>query len=149
MDIALPQKNGYPAPFIGTKEACMRRDLTINAMLWNVETNQLEDPFNGRKDLDNRLLKATHNEHFAEDPLRVFRVAQFAGRFQCDVDPDLQILCRRLTQNPAFVTIPDDNIQSCCAVCFDPRSVKPGFRDSALKTVNQLSALPPFFMGGR
>ena len=86
VDVALPQQDGQPAPFIGTKQACTRRDLTINAMLWNVETQQLEDPFNGSSTYK-IVLKATHNDHFADDPLRVFRVAQFAGRLQCDVDP--------------------------------------------------------------
>ena len=45
VDVSLPHQDGQPAPFIGTEAACIRRDLTINAMLWNIETQQLEDPF--------------------------------------------------------------------------------------------------------
>ena len=110
VDVALPQQDGQPAPFIGTKGACIRRDLTINAMLWNVETQQLEDPFNGSIDLRQRVLRATDNKHFADDPLRVFRVAQFAGRLQCDVDPNLQTLCQSLTQDPTFSTLPKERV---------------------------------------
>ncbi len=110
VDVALPQQNGQPAPFIGTQAACTRRDLTINSMLWNIEAQELEDPFHGSDDLQNRLLKATHDEHFAEDPLRVFRVAQFAGRLQCDVDPNLQTLCQTLTAQSSFATLPKERV---------------------------------------
>lgn len=110
IDVSIPHKDGVPAPFVGTKTACTRRDLTINAMLWNIETQELEDPFHGSVDLENRLLKATHNEHFAEDPLRVFRVAQFAGRLQCTVDPELQNICMTLTDTTEFKTLPKERV---------------------------------------
>lgn len=110
IDVALPQQAGEVTPFIGTKAACIRRDLTINAMLWNIKTQTLEDPFNGKDDLEQRRLKATHPEHFAEDPLRVFRVAQFAGRLQCSVAPDLEALCKRLTQTSLFPTLPKERV---------------------------------------
>ena len=110
VDVALPQQNGQPAPFIGLQAACARRDLTINSMLWNIEAQELEDPFHGKDDLQNRLLRATHDEHFAEDPLRVFRVAQFAGRLQCDVAPNLQTLCQTLTATSSFATLPKERV---------------------------------------
>jgi tRNA nucleotidyltransferase (CCA-adding enzyme) len=61
-----------------------RRDLTINAMAQDLETGELIDPFNGLKDLHNGTLRHV-SEAFAEDPLRVLRVARFAARFDFDV----------------------------------------------------------------
>ena len=57
-----------------------RRDLTINAMARDAD-GTLIDPYGGRKDLQKRLLRHV-SEAFAEDPLRIFRVARFAARFK-------------------------------------------------------------------
>lgn len=57
----------------------IRRDLTINAMALD-EQGILHDPYNGKSDLDNRILRHI-SPAFAEDPLRVLRVARFAARF--------------------------------------------------------------------
>lgn len=56
-----------------------RRDLTINAMARD-ESGELIDPWGGRDDLANRVLRHV-SEAFREDPLRVLRVARFAARF--------------------------------------------------------------------
>ena len=57
-----------------------RRDLTINAMAKD-SGGQIIDPWGGRKDLENRLLRHV-SAAFREDPLRVLRVARFAARFK-------------------------------------------------------------------
>ena len=56
-----------------------RRDLTINAMAEDAE-GRLIDPYGGRKDLKQRLLRHV-SDAFAEDPVRILRVARFAARF--------------------------------------------------------------------
>jgi tRNA nucleotidyltransferase (CCA-adding enzyme) len=56
-----------------------RRDLTINAMALDAD-GQLIDPFGGRKDLENCLLRHV-SDAFREDPVRILRVARFAARF--------------------------------------------------------------------
>jgi len=56
-----------------------RRDLTINAMALD-SNNQIIDPFNGQKDLTDRVFRHV-SEAFAEDPLRVLRVARFMARY--------------------------------------------------------------------
>jgi len=60
------------------EEDLMRRDLTINAIAQDNNGNYI-DPFNGKKDLELRLLKHISNK-FKEDPLRVLRVARFAAK---------------------------------------------------------------------
>lgn len=66
-------------PGVTLTEDLARRDLTINAMARD-ENGALIDPFNGRSDLEQRVLRHV-SEAFSEDPLRVLRVARFAARF--------------------------------------------------------------------
>jgi len=61
------------------EEDLVRRDLTINAMAQDAEGNII-DPFNGQLDLEQKCLRHV-SPAFAEDPLRVLRVARFAARF--------------------------------------------------------------------
>ena len=66
-------------PDITLEEDLLRRDLTINAMAQD-ESGNIYDPYNGQQDL--QLKKLRHvSEAFAEDPLRILRVARFAARF--------------------------------------------------------------------
>lgn len=81
-------------PDLGVVEAARRRDLTVNAIAWDPRTNELVDPFGGAADLQRRVLRAVDAATFAEDPLRALRVAQFASRFEFDVAPELESLCR-------------------------------------------------------
>ncbi len=110
VDVAFPKHGDTPAPFMGVEEACRRRDLTINSMLIHVQTHQLIDLFDGLTDLKDRTLRATDEQCFAQDLLRVFRVCQFAGRLSCTVAPSLQTLCRTLVQQPEFKTLPKERV---------------------------------------
>ncbi|NOR40924.1 MAG: multifunctional CCA addition/repair protein [Gammaproteobacteria bacterium] len=66
-------------PDITLEEDLLRRDLTINAMAES-SSGELIDPYGGREDLDNGVLKHV-SPAFAEDPVRVLRIARFAARF--------------------------------------------------------------------
>ncbi|TDR38211.1 tRNA nucleotidyltransferase (CCA-adding enzyme) [Tahibacter aquaticus] len=61
------------------EEDLRRRDLTINAMAES-EAGELVDPFDGKRDLDARVLRHV-SEAFVEDPVRLLRVARFAARY--------------------------------------------------------------------
>jgi tRNA nucleotidyltransferase (CCA-adding enzyme) len=61
------------------KEDLYRRDLTINAMAFDLN-GELYDPYNGMEDLKNKVLRNT-SEAFFEDPVRVLRLARFSARF--------------------------------------------------------------------
>jgi len=69
----------YTSPDLSLEEDLIRRDLTINAMA-QAEDGTLFDPFNGQADLSARVLRHV-SPAFAEDPLRVLRVARFAARY--------------------------------------------------------------------
>ncbi|WP_130617349.1 multifunctional CCA addition/repair protein [Dyella amyloliquefaciens] len=66
-------------PSVTLEEDLARRDLTINAMAEG-EDGTLVDPFNGLRDLEQRLLRHV-SPAFVEDPVRLLRVARFAARF--------------------------------------------------------------------
>ncbi|AKO45400.1 multifunctional CCA addition/repair protein [[Haemophilus] ducreyi] len=68
------------SPNVTLEQDLIRRDLTINAMAQDLTSGQIFDPFGGKTDLANRLLRHI-SDAFAEDPLRVLRVARFAAHF--------------------------------------------------------------------
>jgi hypothetical protein len=65
-------------PEINPKEAASRRDYTINALTYDPRAQEILDFFDGRRDLENRVLRHT-SKAFEEDPLRVLRGMQFAA----------------------------------------------------------------------
>ncbi len=69
-------------------EAALRRDFTINAILKDVLTGEIIDLYGGREDVKNKILRVVSKETFAEDSLRVLRAAQFAARFEFDIDAE-------------------------------------------------------------
>lgn len=106
LDVSLPRKErkidrghrGFDVlsdPFLSYPEAASRRDFTINAMAYDAIADEIIDPFQGRLDLQNRLLRHI-GPAFVEDPLRVLRAIQFAARFNLQVLPETQHLCQQL-----------------------------------------------------
>lgn len=69
----------HTAPDVTIDQDLGRRDLTINAMARDGAGN-LIDPFDGSRDLDRKLLRHV-SDAFAEDPVRILRVARFAARY--------------------------------------------------------------------
>ena len=65
------------------REDAKRRDLTINALFYNIETKQVEDYVNGLKDLETMELKTPQDSvrTFIDDPLRMLRVLRFYSRY--------------------------------------------------------------------
>jgi tRNA nucleotidyltransferase (CCA-adding enzyme) len=75
----------YADPTVTLEQDLERRDLTINAMAQEVDKDDqwvgpILDPFNGRLDLAARVFRHV-SDAFAEDPLRLLRIARFAARF--------------------------------------------------------------------
>ena len=83
-------------PSMSVADATRRRDFTINAILQDPLTGEVLDPYNGQRDIEQRVLRAVSTETFAEDSLRVLRAAQFAARFEFDIDPETVELCRSI-----------------------------------------------------
>ncbi len=107
IDVALPRREskrgrGHKAfdvwgdPSMSPADAARRRDFTVNAILWDPLRDEYLDPFDGRSDLDRRLLRAVDLGTFGDDSLRVLRAVQFVARFAFTLDEDTASLCRRI-----------------------------------------------------
>ncbi|HEY0727086.1 MAG TPA: HD domain-containing protein [Pyrinomonadaceae bacterium] len=83
-------------PSMDVAEASRRRDFTINAILKDPLTAEIIDPFGGRSDIEQGVLRAVSAETFGEDSLRVLRAAQFAARFEFRIAPETVELCRTI-----------------------------------------------------
>jgi tRNA nucleotidyltransferase (CCA-adding enzyme) len=83
-------------PGMSFEEAASRRDFTVNAISQDVLSGEIIDPFDGRGDIKRRLLKMVSSETFGDDSLRVLRAAQFAARFEFDIDAETAEACRRM-----------------------------------------------------
>ncbi|NVZ21879.1 multifunctional CCA addition/repair protein [Pseudomonas costantinii] len=90
----------HASPEVTLEEDLVRRDLTINAMAEDDDGN-LTDPYHGQSDLEARILRHV-SPAFAEDPLRVLRVARFAARYAhlgFTVAPETLELMRQLSES--------------------------------------------------
>lgn len=76
------------------EEDLKRRDLTINAMA-QTSSGDLIDPYHGQADLAKKILRHV-SPAFAEDPVRILRVARFNARFGFDIAPDTLLLMRKM-----------------------------------------------------
>ena len=83
-------------PGMSFEEACSRRDFTINAILKDPLTDEILDPFDGRGDIDRKVIRHVSDDTFADDSLRVLRAAQFAARFEFDIAPETVAICRTI-----------------------------------------------------
>lgn len=80
------------------KQACLRRDFTVNALMYDYQTGELIDFFHGVEDLDRHVLRMVNKETFQEDPLRVLRLAQFISRLEFGVDLQTKAICIDMVQ---------------------------------------------------
>ncbi|CAG9178080.1 Multifunctional CCA protein [Cupriavidus laharis] len=91
----------YCEPDVTLEDDLVRRDLTINAMARAVDADgnlagPVIDPHGGQRDLEARQFRHV-SEAFAEDPVRILRVARFAARFhEFTVAPETEALMRRM-----------------------------------------------------
>jgi len=91
-------------PAISPREAAARRDFTINSIMYDPRARQVLDFFGGRADLQGRILRHT-SAAFCEDPLRVLRGMQFAGRFELRAAPETVELSRRIKGSYAELAV--------------------------------------------
>ncbi len=107
LDVSLPRRDSKAGrghrgfvvtgdPDMSIAEAARRRDFTVNAISFDPLTGEYFDPFNGRRDLELRLLRVVDPQTFGEDSLRVLRGVQFAARFALTLEESTATLCRQI-----------------------------------------------------
>jgi tRNA nucleotidyltransferase (CCA-adding enzyme) len=107
IDVSLPRREsksgrghrGFDVtgdPSMKFEEAARRRDFTINAIGWDPLNGEYLDPYDGRGDLDRRLLRAVDPATFSDDSLRALRAVQFVARFDLQLDQPTRELCRSM-----------------------------------------------------
>lgn len=145
IDIAMPrvEKNTgdghkdfdvYVNPYIDLNTAIKRRDFTINAIYKDVLTGELIDPFNGQKDLKNKVIRHIDSDTFVEDPLRVLRGAQFASRFEFDIAEETIELCKEIDIKTLSKQRIEEELKKALL-----KSNKPSIFFKCLQDMNQLS----------
>jgi len=121
LDFSLPRKDNKIAwghqGFAVTVEANLdfttatsRRDFTMNAIGYDVKNKKILDPYNGREDLNKKILKAVDNKKFAQDPLRVLRAVVFASRFGMILDESLELTCKKMIKHNLLAELPKERI---------------------------------------
>jgi tRNA nucleotidyltransferase (CCA-adding enzyme) len=129
------------APDVALVDDLRRRDLTINAMARDA-AGRLVDPYGGRADIDGRRLRHV-SEAFAEDPVRILRVARFAARFaplDFEVAPETNELMRGMVANGEVdALVPERVWQETLKALSEPRP------DAFLAVLRDCGALARIF----
>ena len=107
LDVSLPRRERKVArghkgfivegdPHMSFAEAARRRDFTINAIMKDALNGEVVDCYGGQEDLKLGKIRHIADETFVEDSLRVLRAAQFAARFEFEIDEKTVELCRTI-----------------------------------------------------
>ncbi|HVO08075.1 MAG TPA: multifunctional CCA tRNA nucleotidyl transferase/2'3'-cyclic phosphodiesterase/2'nucleotidase/phosphatase [Burkholderiaceae bacterium] len=98
----------HAAADVTLEQDLARRDLTINAIAEDPATGELIDPFGGRLDLEQHVLRHV-SDAFAEDPVRLLRLARFAARWPqfAVADATLALLKRLVVSGEVDALVPE------------------------------------------
>lgn len=121
IDFALPRRElknapghrGFDVQLSGQMDfttAALRRDFTINAIGYDLNSSLLLDPYGGQKDLEKGVLRCVNQETFVEDPLRILRAVQMAARFNLTCDETLLWLMQEMVTNGALEELPKERL---------------------------------------
>ena len=116
-----------------------RRDITINAIAKD-ENGNLIDPFNGRRDLENKVIRHV-SDAFVEDPLRVLRVARFASQFNFAIAGETQSLLKEISATDELQTLTPERVWVETEKALQTRQPRRYFE--ALRECNALATLFP------
>lgn len=90
-------------PYLPIEKAVLRRDFTMNALMFDITKGEIIDLVNGEQDIKDLVLRHT-SDKFSEDPLRVLRGMQFCGRFNLKAHPSTMVLCKSLIDKYPHLT---------------------------------------------
>lgn len=96
--------------FMSYTEAAKRRDFTINAMGYEIETQAFLDPYGGMSDIKAKVLRHIDDKTFVEDPLRVYRGVQFCARLEYEMAASTKKLCMEMVEEGALEELPKERV---------------------------------------
>ena len=108
LEITLPRDGDGFNPALDIETSILNRDLTINSLYYNPLTGKTIDLYRGKSDIENKVLQYIDRETFLEDPLRLFRTIELAGRLNFKLSEDLKKLIS--TNFPLIQKIPRERI---------------------------------------
>jgi len=153
LDLATARKETYAKPGAlptvtpGTlKDDLVRRDFSINAMAISLAANdygELVDPYQGKSDLEHRLIRILHSESFSDDATRILRGVRYEQRLGFEFEAQtVQLLKRDISM---LDTISGDRIRHELELIFKEKQP-----DLVIKRLGELGVLPiisPFLKG--
>ena len=86
-------------PDLPLLKAIQRRDLTMNALMYDYQHQKVIDLCGGIQDIQEGVIRCVNPTHFIEDPLRVLRIASFVARFGMQVEKETKDLCQRMVKD--------------------------------------------------
>ena len=122
------------------EEDLLRRDLTINAIAQACDDAQLIDPYGGRSDLKNKILRHV-SPAFSEDPLRVLRVARFVAQLDFSVASETITLMQEIVDSGEMKSLTTERIWREIEKALNGRSSYQFFE--ILETVGALREIMP------
>ena len=90
--------------------AIQRRDLTINALMYDYQNKTIIDLCHGIDDIKNKVIRCVNPKTFVEDPLRVLRIAQFVARFEMSVEEETLKLCKTMVKEGMLEHLSDERV---------------------------------------
>ena len=141
------QPGALPVVTPGTlKDDLSRRDFSINAMAISLTSNdygELVDPYQGKNDLEHRLIRILHPRSFIDDATRILRAVRYEQRLGFELEPQTaQLLKRDITM---LNTISGDRIRHELELIF--RENQPEFVIKRLAELGVLRRISPFLIG--
>lgn len=91
-------------------QASRRRDFTINAMGYDIETQNFIDPHKASDDMRDKILRHIDDTSFVEDPLRVYRAIQFCARFGYTLADETFDLCKQMVEDGLLSELPKERL---------------------------------------
>ncbi len=152
LDFSLPRReskksrghrgfNVYLSGQMDFAAAALRRDFTINAIGYDLNSSLLLDPYNGQKDLTSRTLRCVNEQTFIEDPLRVLRAVQMAARFNLTCDENLLELMQTMVAEGMLNELPKERLFGELIKLL-LKSAKPSIGFKLMDTLGILDLLP-------
>ncbi|MFW6105628.1 MAG: CCA tRNA nucleotidyltransferase [Chloroflexota bacterium] len=153
LDMATARKETYakpgalPAVTPGTiKDDLIRRDFSINAMAISLTSNdygELVDPYQGKNDLEHRLIRILHPESFSDDATRILRAVRYEQRLCFELEAQTNELLKRDIH--MLDTISGDRIRHELELIFKEK--QPEFVINRLGELGVLQGISPFVKG--